>query len=189
MLIQASNLPYVMRRQKASSSSKGQEKTNRDWIYRETIEALRRAEQKYRCIFENATEGIFQTTPDGHYLSANPALAQMYGYDSPEELLAVLTDVGRQLYVQPDRREEFTSAEADLEMARDIQQVFLPQKYPSFPRNLTLQESWLRFCHWQRYASECTYPSDNCSVRSSQRSSGVVYPDNLPMICACSGWN
>ena len=50
--------------------------------------ALRRAEQKYRSIFENATEGIFQTTPDGHYLSANPALARMHGYDSPDELLA-----------------------------------------------------------------------------------------------------
>src|ERR1700740_1678269 len=78
--------------------------------YEETIEALRRAEQKYRSIFENATEGIFQTTPDGHYLSANPALARMYGYDSPEELLAALTDISRQLYVQPGRRAEFTRA-------------------------------------------------------------------------------
>ncbi|MBV9275421.1 MAG: PAS domain S-box protein [Verrucomicrobia bacterium] len=161
-----------------------------------TIEALRRAEQKYRSIFEHATEGIFQTTPDGQYLSANPALARMYGYDSPEKLLAALTDIGRQLYVQPGRRSEFTftmrqngrvldfeseiyrrdgsiiwisenaravhdevtsellyyegmvqditrrkraedelraknaQLEADLEMARDIQQVFLPRKYP-----------------------------------------------------------
>lgn len=202
--------------------------------YEETIEALRRAEQKYRSIFENATEGIFQTTPDGHYLSANPALARMYGYDSPEELLAALTDISRQLYVQPGRRAEFTLAmqqyekvlefesqiyrrdgsiiwisenaravhdevtgellyyegmvqditrrkcaeeareraenhlasyaaelrsknlqlEADLEMARDIQQVFLTQKYPSFPRNLSLQESWLAFCHWYQPAEQ-----------------------------------
>jgi PAS domain-containing protein len=62
----------------------------------ETIEALRRAEQKYRSIFENATEGIFQTTLDGKYLSANPALARMYGYNSPAELLAAMTDIGRQ---------------------------------------------------------------------------------------------
>ncbi|HEV3208620.1 MAG TPA: PAS domain S-box protein, partial [Chthoniobacterales bacterium] len=75
-----------MNRQKASSSRR-RGKTNRASKYEETIEALRRAEQKYRSIFENATEGIFQTAPDGHYLSANPALAQMYGYDSPEELL------------------------------------------------------------------------------------------------------
>src|ERR1700723_3273642 len=76
----------------------------------ETIEALRRAEQKYRSIFENATEGIFQTTPEGKYLSANPALARMYGYDSPGELLADLVDISRQLYVEPDRRWKFTLA-------------------------------------------------------------------------------
>jgi two-component system, sensor histidine kinase and response regulator len=78
--------------------------------YEDTIEALRRAEQKYRSIFENATEGIFQTTPEGKYLSANPALARMFGYDSPEELLADLTDIGSQLYVDPDRRREFALA-------------------------------------------------------------------------------
>jgi PAS domain S-box-containing protein len=78
--------------------------------YEETIEALRRAEQKYRSIFENATEGIFQTTPEGKFLSANPALARIYGYDSPAELLADLTDISCQLYVKPDRRGKFTMA-------------------------------------------------------------------------------
>lgn len=78
--------------------------------HQETIEALRRAEQKYRSIFENASEGIFQTTPDGRYLSANPALARMYGYDSPAELLSALTDIDHQLYVKPGRRAEFTLA-------------------------------------------------------------------------------
>ena len=200
----------------------------------ETIEALRRAEQKYRSIFENATEGIFQTTPDGKYLSANPALARMYGYDSPAELLSALTDISRQLYVQPDRRAKFALAmlrderiedfesqiyrrdgsiiwisenaravhdelthellyyegmvqditrrksaeearkqaeenlvryaeelrlknaqfEADLEMARDIQQVFLTQKYPSFPRSLAAEQSCLGFSHWYQPAEQ-----------------------------------
>lgn len=73
-------------------------------------EALRLAEQKYRSIFEHATEGIFQTSPDGHYLSANPALARIYGYGSPEELLTALVDISRQLYVQPNRRAEFILA-------------------------------------------------------------------------------
>ena len=194
-----------------------QAQSDRSQGYEETIEALRRAEQKYRSIFENATEGIFQTTPEGKYLSANPALARMYGYDSPKELLADLTNISRQLYVEPDRRRKFTVAmrrdgriqdfesqiyrrdgsviwisenaravhdevtgellyyegmvqditrrkaaeearkqaeeklvryaqelfvknaqfEADLEMARDIQQVFLTQNFPSFPRSLT----------------------------------------------------
>lgn len=79
----------------------------------QTIEALRLAEQKYRSIFEHATEGIFQTSLDGHYLSANPALARIYGYSSPDELLTALVDISRQLYVQPDRRAEFIRAMRD----------------------------------------------------------------------------
>jgi PAS domain-containing protein len=59
----------------------------------QTIEAVRLAEQKYRSIFEHATEGIFQTSLDGHYLSANPALARIYGYGSPDELLTALVDI------------------------------------------------------------------------------------------------
>lgn len=72
-------------------------------------EALRQAEVKYRSIFENAIEGIFQTTPEGHYISANPALARLYGYSSPVELMAHLTDIEHQLYVEADRRHEFIS--------------------------------------------------------------------------------
>src|SRR2546428_11647562 len=68
---------------------------------------LRQAEAKYRSIFENAVDGIFQTTPDGRYLSVNPAGARMLGYDSPEELIASATNIERQLYVNPERRAEF----------------------------------------------------------------------------------
>jgi PAS domain S-box-containing protein/putative nucleotidyltransferase with HDIG domain len=70
-------------------------------------EALRKAEEKYRGIFENAIEGIFQTTPAGRYITANPALAHMFGYSSPEELVAGVTDIERQFYVDPNRRAEF----------------------------------------------------------------------------------
>ncbi|HEY9632506.1 MAG TPA: response regulator [Coleofasciculaceae cyanobacterium] len=70
-------------------------------------EALRQAEEKYRTIFENAVDGIFQTTPDGHYLSANPALARIYGYESPEALTANLSNIDQQLYVDSKRRSEF----------------------------------------------------------------------------------
>jgi two-component system, cell cycle sensor histidine kinase and response regulator CckA len=69
--------------------------------------ALREAEERYRSIVENAVEGIFQTTPEGGYLSVNPALARMYGYKSPKELMTGVTDIGRQVYVDPDRRAEF----------------------------------------------------------------------------------
>ena len=61
----------------------------------------------YQSIFENAIEGIFQTTPAGQYLNVNPALAKMYGYDSREELVQGLTAIGHQLYVDPQRRDNF----------------------------------------------------------------------------------
>lgn len=69
-------------------------------------EERQEAEERYRSIFENAVEGIFQTSLDGRYLAANPALARMLGYDSPEELMERMTDVG-ELYVEPQGREEF----------------------------------------------------------------------------------
>jgi len=71
------------------------------------IEALKKAEQKYRSIFENSLEGIFQTTLSGQYISTNTALAQIYGYDSPEEFICSLSHVQHQLYVDPQRRKEF----------------------------------------------------------------------------------
>lgn len=70
-------------------------------------EALNKAESRYRHFFENAIEGIFQTTPDGYYLNANNALAKIYGYDTPLQLMENLNDIENCLYVQPDRRKEF----------------------------------------------------------------------------------
>lgn len=69
--------------------------------------ALADAERKYREMFENAQEGIFQSTPDGRYLAANPALARMHGFDSPEELMRERTDISRDAYADPKRREAF----------------------------------------------------------------------------------
>src|ERR687897_2588699 len=70
-------------------------------------EERRLAEEKYRGIFENAMEGIFQTTVEGRFVTANPALARMFGYDSPEDLLENVTNVAEQLYADPERRAEF----------------------------------------------------------------------------------
>ena len=74
---------------------------------KQTEQALRETEEKYRKIFENSVEGIFQTSPDGKYLSANPALARLYGYVSPQEMMSELTNIQEQLYVDPDRRGQF----------------------------------------------------------------------------------
>src|ERR1700733_8056055 len=65
------------------------------------------SEEMYRSIFENAIEGIFQTTPSGSYLNFNPAPAKMYGYDSPQDLINGLTAIGNQLYVDSTRRGDF----------------------------------------------------------------------------------
>ncbi len=84
----------------------------RIWYFRDITdrkraeEALRQAEEKYRAIFENAVTGIFQATPELRPLSANRALAQMYGYDSPEQFLAEVSNVAEQLFVDPSRIDE-----------------------------------------------------------------------------------
>ena len=69
-------------------------------------QSLRQAEGKYRSIFENAAEGIFQTSLDGRWLIANPKLAQILGYRSPEELMQTV-EVSDSYYVEPGRRREF----------------------------------------------------------------------------------
>jgi PAS domain S-box-containing protein len=73
----------------------------------ESDHRLQQAEAKYRSIFENAITGIFQTTPDGEFISANPALARIYGYESVESMIAALSPLGDRLYVHPQRRQEF----------------------------------------------------------------------------------
>ncbi len=79
---------------------------------RQARQALAEAEQKYRGIFENALEGLYVTLPDGRFVSANPALARMLGYDSPAALIAATADIGRQIYAQPGRRAEFLAQAA-----------------------------------------------------------------------------
>lgn len=71
------------------------------------IKERKEAEQKWKQIFDNAIEGIFQSTPDGNYLTVNPALARMYGFDSPEALIKHFSNIADQLYVDPNRRFDF----------------------------------------------------------------------------------
>lgn len=73
----------------------------RDITYR------RRVEQKYKSIFDNSIAGIYQATPEGRFLSANFAMARILGYESPEELIEAIQDIGRQLYVNPEDRLAF----------------------------------------------------------------------------------
>jgi len=72
-----------------------------------TIRYLKEAETRYRGMFENAIEGIYQSTPDGRYLVVNAALARIYGYEHPDELLNQVSDIQNQIYVDATLRDQF----------------------------------------------------------------------------------
>jgi PAS domain S-box-containing protein len=63
------------------------------------------AEERYRTIFENSIDGIFQSSPDGRLLHVNPSMAYMYGYNSPEEMVSNITDLATQMYTDPEARD------------------------------------------------------------------------------------
>jgi PAS domain S-box-containing protein len=79
-------------------------------------EALRRSEARYRSLIDNSAFGIFTSTPDGHFLTVNPALVRMLGYDSPQELLAL--DVDRDVFADPTARRRFIARYAEAPMYR-----------------------------------------------------------------------
>ena len=83
--------------------------------------SLRAAEENYRKIFEDAAEGIFQISPQGHFINANPALATVLGYSSPAELLAEVEDIGQQTYVQHGRWVEFCAAMERSDSVKDFE--------------------------------------------------------------------
>ena len=66
-------------------------------------EILKKTEEKYRSFFENAIDGIFQITRFGRIMSANPAMARIFGYESPKELIRSIKNIGEQIYVDADR--------------------------------------------------------------------------------------
>jgi PAS domain S-box-containing protein len=80
---------------------------------KETEKARKLAEEKYRGIFDHAVEGIYQSSPEGRFLSVNPAMAQIFGYGSPEAMLAGVADISEQLYVDPRRRDDFSQVMRD----------------------------------------------------------------------------
>jgi two-component system, cell cycle sensor histidine kinase and response regulator CckA len=83
----------------------GTEGMIRDITERKLVEnALQESENRYRSLFENASNGIFHSTVDGRFIRVNPALARMLGYDSPAELISTITDIKAQLYVESNKR-------------------------------------------------------------------------------------
>jgi PAS domain S-box-containing protein len=68
---------------------------------------LDQSEKNYRKVFENTSEGIFRSTMEGKLLLANPSLARLFGYDSPDEMINLVENIGDQLYYSPQERERF----------------------------------------------------------------------------------
>jgi len=102
---------------------------------RELRQNLHSAEAKYRSIFENSVEGIFQSSIEGRYLIANPMLASIYGYDSAEDLLGNLTDITTQLYVNPNQWTDFVQFMQTHETISGFEsQVYRRSKTPSVDR-------------------------------------------------------
>ncbi|MGD0953931.1 MAG: PAS domain S-box protein, partial [Methanotrichaceae archaeon] len=84
-------------------------------------EILKKSEERYRTIFEKATEGIFQTSIQGRLLQANPALAKMFGFASPEEMIESITDLGTQLYVHSEDRERLRKLIAEHDLVENFE--------------------------------------------------------------------
>lgn len=77
---------------------------------KQTLQSLRDGEEKYRRIFENAVEGLFQTSLEGQILNASPAMARMLAYDSPSDMIQSITNIQQQLYVRPEERDEILAS-------------------------------------------------------------------------------
>jgi len=106
-------------------------------IAENTRKRVTAGESSYRAFFDHAIEGIFRTTPDGRYLAVNQALADIYGYHTPEALIVGLTDIGGQLYVDPKRRDEFST----LMQANDVVMHFVSEIRHRSGRRIWISEN------------------------------------------------
>ena len=88
---------------------------------RRTVEALQRSEAKFRTIFENAIVGIFQSTPEGRIITANPTCARIFGYESPEEMIASVYSITEQLYKNSEDREQWRKRIEQEGVVKDIE--------------------------------------------------------------------
>jgi PAS domain S-box-containing protein len=106
-------------------------------VAEKTRKRITAGEASYRAFFDHAVEGIFRTTPEGHYLAVNQALADIYGYPTPEVLISGLTDIGAQLYVDSKRRSEFRT----LMQANDVVTNFVSEIYHRSGRRIWISEN------------------------------------------------
>ncbi len=108
----------------ASVSPMGKDRTL--WVARDitesrqAAESLRTANADYQSLFDNATVGIYRSTPQGSFLKVNPAMARIFGYASPEEMIRGVTSIEKQSYVDPASRREFQCLLAEEHEVREF---------------------------------------------------------------------
>ena len=103
---------------------------------REAERALRESEERYRRLFESASLGIFQSTPEGKAISVNPAFARMFGYDSPKDAVQSIKDVAIDLFVDPNRRTEIIRLMAEQPDLRSFENLYRRKDGSSFVGSL-----------------------------------------------------
>ena len=111
-------------------------------LYKEVEQELlerRRAEATYRNIFDNAIDGIFQSTPAGRFLSINPAMARMYGYTSPEEMIQSVNDISTQVYVDQNMRDDLMHRLAEGEKLTEYQTLDYRRDGSTFWTSMNVQ--------------------------------------------------
>ena len=106
-----------LRRTPAVIAAQSQEAARRSLAEQRYAEA----EESYRKLFDSSIEGIYVTTPDGRLLNANPALARMMGYNSPQRLIHEVTDIAHTIYVDPAVRTEYQLRMSRVGMVRDFE--------------------------------------------------------------------
>ena len=107
------------------------------YIIRKKTYEIRKLEQKYQDIFENAVEGIYQTAPDRRFIMVNSTFAEMFGYDSPEEIIREVKDIAHQIYVSPQDRDRFIKEITERGIVKD----FIAQGYRKDGSKIWLREN------------------------------------------------
>jgi PAS domain S-box-containing protein/putative nucleotidyltransferase with HDIG domain len=102
-------------------------------------ENIRKSEEKFHSIVENATEGIYQATAAGHYLIMNKAFVNMLGYSSKEECIETITDIAHQIYVHPEKRMELIKIVDEHGVARGFETEFYKKDGSRFWVSINMQ--------------------------------------------------
>jgi len=84
------------------------------------LQTLRQAESNFRNFFKNALEGMYISTPSGRFMTVNPAMAELLGYDSPNDLADTVKSIAKEVYVKPDTRETMLALLKEREKIRNF---------------------------------------------------------------------